>query len=63
MAVAALKRTVLKQPMKVLSKELSKLIPGLGQIVGPTVSAALIEAAGWELVQEMDSRKNLLGDC
>ncbi len=53
LAVAALKRTVLKHPIKVISKELSKLIPGLGQIFAPAVSVALMEATGWALVKEL----------
>ncbi|WP_304335627.1 hypothetical protein [Conchiformibius steedae] len=58
MAIAAIKNTMLKQPVKVLTKELSKLIPGLGQVVAPTVSVALLEAAGWTLAKELDSKFN-----
>ncbi|MBQ7176047.1 MAG: hypothetical protein IJS08_01425 [Victivallales bacterium] len=53
LAVAALKRTVLKHPIKVIGKELSKLIPGLGQIFAPAVSVALMEATGWTLAKEL----------
>ena len=56
LAVTALKDTVLKQPLKVITKELSKIIPILGQIVAPAVSIAIIEAAGWTLANEMDTR-------
>lgn len=48
-AVAALKRTVLKQPLKTIAKEASKLIPGLGQVVAPAVSVGMLEAAGWSM--------------
>lgn len=56
MAVAAIKRTMLKQPIKTLTKELSKLIPGLGQIVAPSISIAMLESAGWVLANEMDAK-------
>lgn len=58
LAVTALKDTVLKQPMKVIAKELSKLVPGLGQVVAPLVSVVIIEAAGWALANDMDKRSN-----
>jgi len=58
MAVAALKNTMLRQPIKVLTKELSKLIPFLGQAVGPAISFAMIEAAGWALANDMSKKFN-----
>lgn len=56
LAITALKDTVLKQPIKVIARELSKLIPGLGQVVAPAFSIVIIEAAGWTLANEMDRR-------
>lgn len=53
-AVAAIKNTMLKQPIKTLTKELSKLIPGLGQIVAPSISAVMLEAAGWSVAKNLD---------
>lgn len=53
MAIAALKRTLLKQPIKTMTKELSKLIPCLGLIVAPTISVVMIETAGWSLANDM----------
>ncbi len=53
MAIVAIKKTVLKQPIKTLAKELSKIIPGLGQVVAPTVSVAMLESAGWLLAEDM----------
>ena len=53
MAVVAIKRAMLKQPIKVLAKELSKIFPPLGMIVAPAVSAGMIEAAGWALANDM----------
>ena len=35
-----------------LAKEASKLIPGLGQVVAPTISIGMIESAGWILVNQ-----------
>jgi len=58
MAIAALKSTMLKQPIKTLTKELSKLIPGLGQAVGPAISIGMMEAAGWSLANDMALRFN-----
>ena len=56
MAVTAIKRQVLKQPLKMLAKELSKLVPGLGQVVAPTISFAMLEAAGWAMANEMERK-------
>lgn len=55
-AVATLKRTVLKQPLKTIAKEASKLIPGLGQAVAPVVSVGMLEAAGWVMAKELERR-------
>lgn len=55
-AVAALKRTVLKQPIKTLAKEASKLIPGLGQVVAPTISIGMLESAGWAMAHDLERR-------
>ena len=54
MAVTALKDTILKQPIKAITKELSKLVPFLGQLVAPTISVGMIEGAGWALANDMD---------
>ena len=48
---------MLKQPIKTVAKELSKLIPGLGQIVAPSVSVAMLEAAGWCLAEDMAAQR------
>lgn len=57
MAIMALKNTVLKQPIKTLTKELSKLIPILGQIVAPSISIVMLEAAGWVIANELYEKK------
>ena len=53
LAIAAIKDTALKQPIKTMSKELSKFIPFLGQIVAPSISVAMLESAGWVLANEL----------
>lgn len=57
LAIAAIKKEVLKQPIKVLAKEASKLVPGLGQVVAPAVSVAMLESAGWILADELSSKR------
>lgn len=59
MAIAAIKRTMLKQPIKTITKELSKIVPFLGQIVAPSISVAMLESAGWLLAKEMDQKYRL----
>lgn len=55
-AITAIKNTMLRQPIKTLTKELSKFIPFVGQIVGPGISAVMLEAAGWSIAKDMDRR-------
>lgn len=56
LAIAAVKNTMLKQPIKTLAKELSKFIPGLGQIVAPSISVVMLESAGWVLAKELEQK-------
>jgi uncharacterized protein (DUF697 family) len=56
LAIATLKNTMLKQPIRTLAKELSKLVPGLGQVVAPSIAVVMIEAAGWVLASELESK-------
>jgi uncharacterized protein (DUF697 family) len=56
LAIVTIKRTMLKQPIKTLSRELSKLIPGLGQVVAPSIGVAMVEAAGWVLAYELEEK-------
>ncbi|MFY8299504.1 hypothetical protein AAEU28_12110 [Pseudoalteromonas sp. SS15] len=58
LAIVALKQTTLKQPIKVITKELSKLAPFLGQLVAPAISVSMLETAGWNLANELH-RKSL----
>lgn len=57
-AIAALKNTMLKQPIKTITKEVSKLVPFLGQVVAPTISVAMIEAAGWTIAKDLAKKSN-----
>ncbi len=52
--ITAIKRTTLKQPMNTLAKELSKIVPGLGQIVAPAISITMVEAAGWSVAHQLE---------
>ncbi len=56
MAITAIKNTMLKQPIKTLSKELSKFIPFLGQVVAPSISVVMLESAGWVLAEELHQK-------
>jgi uncharacterized protein (DUF697 family) len=56
LAIATLKNTMLKQPIRTLTRELSKLVPGLGQVVAPSIAVVMIEAAGWVLANELEAK-------
>lgn len=56
LAIATIKNVMLKQPIKTLTKELSKFIPFLGQVVAPSISIVMLEAAGWTLAKELDAK-------
>jgi uncharacterized protein (DUF697 family) len=58
MAFLAIKKMVFKQPIKVVGKEFSKLLPLLGLLASASISAALIEAAGWSLATELALNSN-----
>lgn len=53
MATAAIIATIKKQPIKVISKEISKVLPFIGQLVAPAISVAMLESAGWILADEL----------
>lgn len=55
-AIASFKNAMLKQPIKVITKEVSKLIPILGQAVAPTISVVILEAVGWNIADELYSK-------
>lgn len=53
-AIAALKKQLLKNPLKILTKGVAKYIPGGGSAVSVTVSIAIMEAAGWAMAKDFD---------
>jgi len=55
-AIAAIKNTILKQPIKTLVKELSKFIPFVAQMVAPSISVVMIEAPGWSIAKDLDKK-------
>jgi uncharacterized protein (DUF697 family) len=56
LAIAGIKNTALKQPIKTLARELSKLIPGVGQVVAPSIAVVMLEATGWVLAAELEEK-------
>ncbi len=54
LAMSALKRALVNQPVKAVTKELFKFIPFLGSVAGPALSISIIEEAGWSLAYQMD---------
>ena len=55
LAIVTLKNSILKRPIRTLIKELSKLVPGLGEVVASSIAVVMIEAAGWELASELEA--------
>ena len=51
-ALSAIKRQLLKRPLKTLGKELAKLVPFGGQALSCGVSVAIAEAAGWSMADD-----------
>ena len=53
-AIQAIKQTVLKQPIKTITKEVSKFIPILGSVIGAGIAAGSLETAGWWVADTFD---------
>lgn len=53
MAMAAVKRELLKRPVRTLARELGKLVPFLGPAVAPAMAVGFVEAAGWSLAKQL----------
>lgn len=51
-AVATLKRVLMKQPIKAVGKELCKLIPFVGQALSASISVGITEATGWAMAKQ-----------
>lgn len=58
MAVNAIVATIKKQPVRIIAKEISKVVPLVGQLVAPTISVAMLEAAGWLLADELAAERD-----
>ncbi len=58
LAIAALKRQVLKQPLKSVAKSASKYVPIVGPAISAGFSVAMLEAAGWSMAKELDQKFN-----
>lgn len=58
MAVNAIIATIKKQPVRIISKEISKVVPIIGQLVAPSISVAMLESAGWLLVDELVAERD-----
>ena len=58
MAISALKKQLLKQPIKSAVKELGKIIPFAGPLLSSTVSGAMLEAAGWAMAEDLANKAN-----
>ena len=59
LTIAAIKRTILSEPIEILSREVAKFIPFLGQAVSASISVAILESAGWALANELSKRAKL----
>lgn len=57
MAINAIKKTMLKNPIKIVTKELSKIIPFGGQVVASSISVTMLESAGWTLAEELANKR------
>ena len=64
MAINAIIAAIKKQPVKVIAKEVSKVVPVVGQLIAPSISVAMLESAGWllanDLAEERDKEQDAL---
>ena len=58
LATSAIIATIKKQPLKVITKEISKVLPFIGQLVAPTISVAMLESAGWLLAEDLAAERD-----
>ena len=58
MAINAIVSTMKKQPVRIIAKEISKVVPLVGQLVAPSISVAMLEAAGWLLADELSTERD-----
>ena len=62
LATSAIIATIKKQPIRVITKEVSKILPFIGQLVAPTISVAMLESAGWLLAEDLASERDKAKD-
>ena len=62
MAINAIIAAIKRQPIRIIAKEVSKIVPVVGQLIAPSISVAMLESAGWllanELVEERDKARS-----
>ena len=58
MATSAIIATIKRQPLKVITKEISKVLPFIGQLVAPSISVAMLESAGWLLAEDLAEERD-----
>lgn len=56
MAILAIKETLRKSCFKVIIRELSKIIPFAGPAISATLSTSMIEAAGWDIAEDLSKK-------
>ena len=61
MAINAIIATIKKQPIRIIAKEVSKIMPVVGQLVAPSISVAMLESAGWLLANELVAKRDSQG--
>ena len=57
LAINSVRQTVLKQPVRIVAKEVTKFVPVLGMLVAPAVSIVVLEAAGWSMAADLERRQ------
>lgn len=57
LAINSVRQTVLKQPVRIVAKEVAKFVPVLGMLIAPVVSIAVLEAAGWAMAADLARRQ------
>lgn len=57
LAINSVRQTVLKQPVRIVAKEVTKFVPVLGMLIAPAVSIAVLEAAGWSMAADLERRQ------
>lgn len=59
LAINSVRQTVLKQPVRIVAKEVTKFVPVLGMLIAPAVSIVVLEAAGWSMAADLERRQTI----